>query len=62
MKMALRANRVAFADDALKKAFECLEKGKFEEQELLQCLRKAIEELKQNPFLGIRVPSKLWPK
>lgn len=57
-----RIQRVAFIDNSLKKAFERLEKGKYEDKELMEFIRKAIENLKQNPLAGTPVPSKLWPK
>lgn len=61
-KKSERIKRVAFAEPSIKKAFEELEKGKHEEQQLAKFLRRAIDDLKANPFCGIRVPSKLWPR
>ena len=57
-----RIKSVSFIEASLKKAFEELEKGKHEEKELAVSLRKAIDDLKENPLCGIRVPSTLWPK
>jgi Txe/YoeB family toxin of Txe-Axe toxin-antitoxin module len=57
-----RIRKVAFADESIKKAFEDLQKGKFEEQQLAGFLNRAMDDLLENPFCGIRVPSKLWPK
>ena len=57
-----RIKSVAFADASLKKAFEELEKGRYEEQQLLDFLKRAVEDLKKDPLCCIRVPSKLWPK
>ncbi|MFH1255685.1 MAG: hypothetical protein V1494_00160 [Candidatus Diapherotrites archaeon] len=57
-----RVKLVAFADDSIKKAFEELGKGKFEEQQLFSFLKRAIDDLKENPLCGIRIPSSLWPK
>ena len=54
-----RKKSVAFADANMKEAFEKLREGKFEDKEFLQ---RAIEDLRSNPFCGIRIPSKLWPK
>ncbi len=62
MKPDQRAKKVAFIDAALKQAFEQLEAGTFEEKQLAAALQKAIADLKQNPFCGVRVPSRLWPK
>jgi len=59
---AERTKKIAFADASIKKAFEELEKNKYEEQQLATFLNRAIDDLKQNPLCGIRVPSKQWPK
>jgi len=57
-----RIKRIGFAEPSIKKAFNDLEKGKHEDKELFRFLQRAIEDLKSNPFSGIRVPSRLWPK
>ena len=57
-----RIRKVAFADASIKKAFEELESGKYEERQLANFLKRAIEDLMENPLCGIRIPSKLWPK
>ncbi len=57
-----RIKSVGFADASMKKAFEDLEKGRYEGQQLAGFLKRAINDLKQNPLCGIRVPSKQWPK
>ncbi|PIN85771.1 MAG: hypothetical protein COV47_00545 [Candidatus Diapherotrites archaeon CG11_big_fil_rev_8_21_14_0_20_37_9] len=57
-----RINRVIFAEPSLKKAFEDLEKGKYEDKQLAEFLKRAIRDLKENPLCGIKIPSKLWPK
>lgn len=62
MKQGDKILRVAFIDTALKKSFEGLETGKYEHQQLLKFLKRAIKDLKKNPFCGVRVASKLWPK
>jgi len=54
--------RVGFADEKLKKAFDTLSNGKFEDKQLHQAISKAIDSLKKNPECGIRVPKKLSPK
>lgn len=61
-KKVKRIKRVAFAELSLKKAFEELKTGKYEDKQLVRFLDRAIEDLKENPFCGIRIPSKLWPK
>lgn len=62
MNQKERIKGIAFIDPSLKKAFEELAKGKYEEQQLAGFLNRAIEDLKQNPLCGIRVPSDQWPK
>jgi len=57
-----RIKSVAFADSSLKKAFEELKEGKFEDRQLVGFIQRAIEDLKAYPLSGIRIPSKLWPK
>lgn len=57
-----RQINVAFADKKLKKAFDKLEKGKFEDKELYQFIDRAMDDLKKNPTCGIQIPSKLLPK
>jgi len=53
---------VAFANLSLRDSFYELEKGKFEEKQLFGFISRAISDLKENPFCGIRIPKKLWPK
>ena len=57
-----RIKHIAFADGNVKKAFDALKSGRTEEQELLKFIERAIKDLKDNPFCGIRIPSKFWPK
>lgn len=57
-----RIKKVGFADEKIKKAFYELENGRFEEKQLKASLDKAIIILKENPFAGIKVPKKEWPK
>ena len=53
---------VAFVNQELKNAYLDLKEGKFEEKQLFNFIKKAIDDLKINPFCGIRIPKKLWPK
>lgn len=57
-----RIKEVAFADIKLKESYLELKEGKFEEKQLFEFINRAIDDLKENPFCGIRVPKKLWPK
>ena len=38
------------------------QKGKFEDKRLFKMIARAIEDLKNNPDFGIKIPKKLWPK
>jgi hypothetical protein len=62
MNQKERIKGIAFIDPSLKKAFEEIKSGKYEEQQLAGFLNRAIEDLMQNPLCGIRVPSNQWPK
>ena len=57
-----RVKKVTFIDASLEKAFNDLEKGKYEDQQLSKFLKRAIQDLKDNPLRGIKIPSNLWPK
>ncbi|HLD58047.1 MAG TPA: hypothetical protein VI977_00185 [archaeon] len=60
--MNQRIREVAFASEKLAEAFRELKSGKFEEKQLFDFIQRAIEDLKQNPQCGIRIPNKLIPK
>jgi len=53
---------VAFINEKLKSNFKKLVKGKFEDKQLFKFINRAIDDLKKNPFCGIKIPKKLWPK
>ncbi|HLF53583.1 MAG TPA: hypothetical protein VI544_00205 [Candidatus Nanoarchaeia archaeon] len=38
-----------------------LKEGKFEDKKLYEFIDRAINDLKNNPLCGIRVPKKIWP-
>lgn len=57
-----KIKEVAFATNSLKEAYLELKEGKFEEKQMFEFINRAIDDLKENPFCGIRVPKKLWPK
>ena len=58
MKKPERILQVAFADVSLKNAFEELKKGKYEEQQLVTFLERAISDLKKKLFLWNKNPFK----
>ncbi len=53
---------IAFCDEDLKREFDKLEKGQFQEKELFKFLLRAIDDLKENPSCGIKIPRNVWPK
>ena len=55
-------SRVFFADKKIENSFVELKEGKFEERQLYNNLKQALDNLKQNAFSGIQIPKKLIPK
>lgn len=53
---------VGFADEKIKEAFLSLKKGRGAEPSLYEFLGRAFDDLKKDPFCGIKIPHKLWPK
>ena len=53
---------VQFVNEKVKKAFEELDSGKYEEVELKKYLERAFEDICKNPFCGIQIPKKLIPQ
>src|SRR3989344_1032786 len=62
MKEDKRMKQVTFIEESTRNAFDKLECGKFEDKELYNFINRAIDDLKENPFVGIKLPRKLWPK
>ena len=60
--MAKREIDVGFGSEEIRKAFEELKEGKFEDKQLYEFLQRAIDDLKKNPFIGINIPKNLMPK
>ena len=58
----MKSIHVVFHDKKLELIFEDLQKGKFEDKRLFKMITRAIEDLKNNPDFGIKIPKKLWPK
>lgn len=50
--MTSREIHVGFASEEIKKAFEELKTGKFEDKQLYEFLQRAFDDLKKNPFVG----------
>ena len=53
---------VAFITQKLKELFERLKEGKFEDKQLYKFINRALDDLKQNPTCGLKIPKKLWPR
>jgi Txe/YoeB family toxin of Txe-Axe toxin-antitoxin module len=53
---------VSFISEKIKKDFELLKSGKFEEKQLLSFIEKAIADLKKDPSCGTKIPRKIWPE
>lgn len=58
----MKRTGVTFVNNRLKKAFEELKEGKFEDKEVYQFIQRAKEDLKEDPTCGTRIPNKLIPK
>ena len=56
------SSEIKFGDDCLKKAYQELEKGKFEDRQLKEWLDRAVADLRKNAFSGIQIPKRLIPK
>ena len=50
---------VAFINERVKKEYE---KAKKEDPQLYRFLERATNDLKKNPFCGIKIPKEYWPK
>ena len=55
-------SEVKFGDENIKKAYQELESGKFEDKELKEWLDRAVQDLRKNAFSGIQIPKRLIPK
>jgi len=53
---------VAFISKKLKEEFESLKQGKSEDAQLYKSINRAMDDMKQNPACGTKIPKKLWPK
>ena len=53
---------VGFISQKLKQEFQSLKDGKFEDKKLFDFINRAINDMKQNPTYGVKIPKNLWPK
>ena len=62
MKEDKRIKRVTFIEESARNAFEKLKEGRFEDKTLYEFIDRAIDDLEGNPFVGVRIAKRLWPK
>lgn len=53
---------VAFISKKLKREFDLLEEGKFQDKELYKFIDRAIDDLKEEPTVGIKIRKKIGQK
>ena len=53
---------VGFVDEKIKRAYLAIKQGKGAEQNLYEFLNRAFDDLKKDPFSGIKIAKKLWPR
>lgn len=56
-----RTKRVGFADESLLAAFNKLKSGRFEDRALATEIDAAMDKLKADPLVGIKIERRLWP-
>ena len=54
----IKHSKVTFISEKLEKTFDSLPENEF----LKKHIKRAIENLKENAFTGIRIPKRLFPK
>ncbi|MBI2139549.1 hypothetical protein HYU14_01385 [Candidatus Woesearchaeota archaeon] len=50
-----KAISVAFISQKIKEEWEALQKGKFQDRQLYEFIKRAIDDLKSNPTCGIKI-------
>jgi len=58
----MRKKQVGFISEKLKSEFYSLEHGKYEDRQLFVFIDRAIDDLKEKPDCGIKIPKSLWPQ
>ncbi len=56
-----RSILVGFADEKLRRTFDALKHGKGAEPHLYDFLNRAFDDLKKDPFTGVKIQKRLWP-
>ena len=57
-----RSIEIVFVEERIEREFEKLKNGKSEEKQLYKFISRAMNDLKQNPMCGIKIPRDRWPK
>ncbi|MDP2947038.1 MAG: hypothetical protein Q8N88_02900 [Nanoarchaeota archaeon] len=57
-----KIKEVAFIDEKLKESYEKLNENNFQDHKLYEFISRAINDLKDKPDCGIRVPNRLIPR
>ena len=55
-------SQIKFAEDKLKESFEKLKDSKTEDKKLYEWINRALDDLEENAFCGIRIQKRLIPK
>ena len=55
-------SKLKFTDSKIRQAFEKLSNGNTEERQLYDWLLRAFEDIEENAFCGIQIPTRLIPK
>jgi hypothetical protein len=58
----VKTNKVYFVNEKIKRMYDELENGRFEERELYSLINRALDDLEENPASFIFIPKKQWPK
>jgi mRNA-degrading endonuclease RelE of RelBE toxin-antitoxin system len=52
---------VGFISENLKKEFDSLKEGKYEDKQLYSFINRAVDDLKETPNCGTKIPKDYWP-
>ena len=55
-------SQIKFAEEKLKESFEKLKDSKTEDKKLYEWINRALNDLEENAFCGIRIQKRLIPK
>jgi len=58
----MKETAVAFISENLKKEFDSLKRGKYEDKQLHASISRALDDLKNKPNCGLKIPRNYWPK